>query len=374
MRQHTTLWIAVLFALVSLNANAADVPPADGGLRPPARGSKTVAVRRGDLAVTVQAIGTLQPGEEVEVGALAPGVVTRVHADFRSVVQQGEVLFEIDDGPYRADHELQRAGLARAQAELALAKAKHDLANRSAQRIRKIAGDGAAPRSELDDAEANLVVAEGGIRIAEASIAQAQALVQRAERMLDQTRVRSPIAGVVLSRRVTVGQYASPEKGAAFRIASDLSKMRLEFQVSQHDVVTIKPGQAASFTCDAFPGKTFPATVTGVRLDPVIARERATFPVIAAEDNPKQLLLPYLTVRAPIETDRRQNVLTVPAAAVVEVPRGNGRGREPRRVVWVAAGDDFRAVDVEVGASDGTSVEIRGEGISEGVSVAESAR
>ena len=378
-------------------------------------GYATAEVRRGQLSVTVSATGNLQPTNQVEVGSEQSGLVTQVYVDNNDRVVAGQPLARLDtsrlqDTSSRRGRARRRAGAGRHR-RCYRAQARAGLPSEEVFRSR---AGGCPSETELDAREPRPARLAGVVRSGE--VAQARAQVSSAQTNLSKATLYSPVTGVVLSRQIDPGQTvaASFQAPVLFTIAEDLGAMQLEVRVDEADVAQVQQGQRASFTVDAYPGRTFPATVTrvdvGANASGAAASTTAaagTGSVVAytaelAVDNPEQLLRPGMTATAEIVTTERRNVLLVPNAALrwsperdaaqagqgggitsVLVPqrgrggRGGNRaerqveiGRGSRQSVYVV-GDDGTPVRVQVvvGESNGSVTEVTGGELREGQEV-----
>jgi HlyD family secretion protein len=386
---------------------------------------RTAAVKRGDLVVTIAASGTVEPEEVIDVGAQVAGQIVSFGKDkngktidYGSTVQEGTVLAQIDDSLYAADAseaaaqlKQAKAGLLRSQADLEQMKAKLYQAQRDWERAQKLGPSEAlaassydAYRSAYETAKANVSVAEAAIEQARAAIAQAQAGLQRAQRNLGYCTIRSPVNGVIIDRRVNIGQtvVSSLNAPSLFLIAKDLKRMQVWVPVNEADIGNIRPGQSVSFTVDAYPGQVFRGVVGKIRLNASMTQNVVTYTVEIITDNSDGKLLPYLTANVEFELNRRSQVLLVPNAALRWSPQPgqvvpelqttglgasgrNGNSGEIRPsqtksaqddsdsqiqgVVWVPQGDRVRPVGVLIGPSDGTLTEIDGSALQAGQEV-----
>jgi HlyD family secretion protein len=381
---------------------------------------RTAAVKRGDLVVTIAASGTVEPEEVIDVGAQVAGQIVSFGKDkdgktidYGSTVQEGTVLAQIDDSLYAADAseaaaqlKLAKAGLLRSQADLEQMKAKLYQAQRDWDRAQKLGPSEAlaassydAYRSAYETAKANVTVAEAAIEQAKATVAQAQAGLQRAQRNLGYCTIRSPVNGVIIDRRVNIGQtvVASLNAPSLFLIAKDLKRMQVWVPVNEADIGSIRPGQPVSFTVDAYPGQIFRGEVGKIRLNASMTQNVVTYTVEIITDNSSGKLLPYLTANVEFELNRRSRVLLVPNTALrwspqpdqvvseLQTPGRSGNSGEIRSsstksepedsdsqiqgVVWVPQGDRVRPIGVLIGPSDGTQTEIDGSALQAGQEV-----
>jgi HlyD family secretion protein len=425
---------------------------------------RTVPVTRGALASAVSATGTLNAVITVQVGSQVSGQVKEMFVDFNSAVSKGQVIARINpdlfeaqvnqakaqlDGAEamvlnqqaviektRADLESSRAALASSHAQtlksqVAVVDGKrnfgrqHDLLTRSLiaqadEDAAQVQYDSAVAQYEssaaqeraagaaLRSAEGQLKVADTLLKNLQAQVAQNEANLAQAKLSLGYTIIRAPVDGVVVARNVDIGQTvaASLQAPVLFVIAQDLSKMQVDTNVDEADVGRVQVGQQATFTVDAFPGRTFRGAITQVRKAAQILQNVVTYDVVVSADNSDLKLLPGMTANIKVVTDQRDGVLQVPNAALrfrppgveadaprspSEPPRGpaaptgearaggerrppsEGRpagartaadgaprrgGGQPGRV-WVL-GDDGRPrpVAVQLGISDGTRSEV----------------
>lgn len=382
---------------------------------------KTAKVERGDLVVSISATGTVEPEEVVDVGAQVAGQIVSFGTDsagraidYGSQVEAGTVLARIDDSLYaaevaQAEAQLQsaRASLQRAEADLEQLKAKLQQAERDWKRAQRLGPSEALSQASYDSyqsayevAVANLAVGKAAVLQARAGVAQAEATLRRAQRNLGYCTIRSPVKGVIIDRRVNIGQtvVASLNAPSLFLIAKDLRRMQVWVAVNEADIGKIRPGQPVSFTVDAFPGETFKGVVGKVRLNASMTQNVVTYTVEVATDNSDGRLLPYLTANVRFELERREGVLLVPSAALRWRPRAGqtgsggfseqgrkasldaaasrGEGRTAQAeslgqgVLWVLEeGGKITPIKVRVGLSDGARTEVQGGRLTEGMEV-----
>jgi len=383
---------------------------------------RTALVKRGDLLASINATGTLQPEEVIDVGAQVAGRIssfgtdkTGKTIDYGSVVEAETVLARIDDSLYAADvamaeAQLQQAqaGVTRAEADLGQLKAKLYQAERDWERARKLGPSEAlaeasydAYRSAYETAKANLAVGEAAIQQARESAAHAAATLQRAQRNLGYCTIKSPVNGVIIDRRVNIGQtvVASLNAPSLFLIAKDLTRMQVWVSVNEADIGAIHPGQPVSFSVDAYPGEVFRGEVRKIRLNASMTQNVVSYIVEVTTDNSSGRLLPYLTANVQFEIDQRTNVLLVPGAALRWIPRPGevdsayreiaeqaalrtsgqhvttqSTRRDPGNkhhegMVWVHHGRHVYPVIVSIGLTDGLMTEVQGEEVKEGLEV-----
>ena len=159
--------------------------------------------------------------------------------------------------------------------------------------------------------------------VANAGIHQAEATLKSFQTDLDYCQIKSPVKGVIVDRRVNIGQTVVSALSASslFLLAKDLSRVQIWASVNEADIGRIHQGQNATFTIDTFPNDTFTGTVTQVRLNATMTQNVVTYTVVVTTENKDQRLLPYMTANVNFEVARHENVLKVPNAALRWKPR-----------------------------------------------------
>jgi len=351
-------------------------------------------VTQGGLTVTVTATGTLQPRNQVDVGAEISGQIDQVNVDYNDRVTQGQALAVMDTDNLNAKVLQARASLASARAKLEEARATSLEARTKAGRVSDLFTRGNASKQELDAAQAADARAKASVASAEAQIAVANATLATDETNLAKAEIRSPINGVVLSRKVEPGQVvaATFQTPVLFQLAEDLTAMELIVDVDEADIGQVKDNQPATFTVDAYPDRQFPATITQVRFAPKSAEGVVTYQALLAVENADLLLRPGMTATAIITTATRGDATLVPNAAIRFAPPGFGTaatgpgvgppGNAPglfrifappmptgttttaptraggMQKVWIMTGGRPMPVEVKVGLSDGVNTEV----------------
>ena len=364
---------------------------------------QTEKIGRGNLRSTISASGTIEPEELINVGAQVNGKVMKfgIDADGKSVdygsrIKAGSVLAQIDDVLYEA--EVRQAKAAKQQAEaaiksananIAVAKADLLLAEQNFKRAKELFPKKAMSRSDYDSAIAAYRSAQARIGVTEASLAQAQsqlasaeASLLKAERNLNFCVITSPVDGVIIDRRVSIGQTVVSNMSASsiFLIAKDLKKMQVWASVNEADIGDIKVGMPVIFTVDTFPGRRFRGEVLKVRLNATMSQNVVTYVVEISADNRDGTLLPYLTANVRFIKASRENVLTVSNAALrfqpelsMIAPEFAEKAAElmaPRRggsrLLWVQTPGGLKPVPVKTGLVSSGEAEILSGDIKEG--------
>ncbi len=357
---------------------------------------ETSEVMRGDLTVTVTATGTLEPVNQVDVGSELSGIIETVTVDFNDKVQRGQVLARLDTDRLQAQVLESRAALQASEAKVAEAKATVLETQLAFERCEKLAVRQLCSAEVLDTARAAHARAKASEASARAQVAEARATLGGKETELAKADIRSPIDGLVLLRQIEPGQTvaASLQAPVLFTLAEDLAQMELHVAVDEADVGRIAERQAAEFTVDAWPERSFPATITQVRFAPRTVEGVVTYETVLAVDNSDLALRPGMTATAVITAQELRDVVLVPNTALRFTPpqdkaaqtrrrgafgmlfprppmgkrRSNAERSDGQRV-WVLRDGEPEAVPVKTGASDGQFTELRSGDIQPGQAV-----
>jgi HlyD family secretion protein len=326
------------------------------------------------------------------VGSELSGIIKTVLVDFNDKVQRDQVLAVLDTDRLRAQVLESRASLQSSQAKVKEAQATVQETRLAFERCEKLAERQLCTTGDLDAARAAYARAQAAEASARAQVAEARATLDGKETELAKAEIRSPIDGLVLLRQIEPGQTvaASLQAPILFTLAEDLAQMELHVAVDEADVGRIGEGQAAEFSVDAWPERSFPANITQVRFAPRTVEGVVTYETVLAVDNSDLALRPGMTATAVITVEELQDALLIPNAALRftapqtgEQPRRRGafgmifprppmsqrrsnveRNGGPR--VWVLRDGAPEAVAVKTGASDGRFTELKSGDIQPG--------
>ncbi|MDP0501564.1 MAG: efflux RND transporter periplasmic adaptor subunit [Verrucomicrobiota bacterium JB022] len=366
---------------------------------------ETQPLTTGTISLSVTATGNLEPTNEVTVGSELSGTVLEVYVDTNDQVTKGQPLAKLDttvlDQTIRSSRATLRSSEARVnQAQATLKEAEAGLTR--LEELRKLS-DGRLPSTaEMDAAIARADRARADLLVAEAAVGEAEARVQINESDLSKAVLKSPIDGLVLTRAVEPGQtvaasFTAPE---LFVIAESLENMELLVTVAEADIGRLAKGQKATFTVDAWPGRTYEAEVILVAYGSTVTENVVTYETELSVSNPDLSLRPGMTATADIQVAAAENVFVVPnsalrfdpvaaAAAVAKKDddgslmqnlqpmgrrmwRRDGPGNSAngvvhgRGTVWVLRDGEPQAVQVRTGLTDGIQTEIISDELSEG--------
>jgi len=327
----------------------------------------TTAATQGDVVTTITASGSVNPVVVVEVGTYVSGTIETLSCDYNTRVHKGQLCAKIDPKPYQVVVDQDQAELDVAKAQLVKDQANVVYTKVSHERYDLLFAEDSTSHDAADAAlnAYNQAVALVGLDVA--TVAQKTAALKAAQINLDYTNIVSPVDGTVVSRNVTAGQTvaASFQTPTLFLIATDLTKMQVDTNVSESDIAGAVQGASASFTVDAFPRRTFQGLVAQVRQAPVSVQNVITYDVVITVDNSDLLLKPGMTATARIVTAQALKVLRVPAQALRFAPTAATKPRPAtavqagQRVIWVVRAGKLVPIPVTVGLVDDTFAEIK---------------
>jgi HlyD family secretion protein len=373
---------------------------------PPAWGS--AEVRRGTITKSISATGKVDALTTVNVGSQVSGTLSELYVDFNSPVKKAQIIARLDASQLQAQltqatanqmsanaaiqtgqNAVLSADAAAQAAEFNVERTKSVVADaqRNLELTQQLVNEGVTARRDLDTAKAAVVqaAAQNQQALAQANQAKAQAqsarsqvtqaraqaqqaaaAVQLANVNLEHTIIRAPIDGVVVARNVDVGQTvaASLQAPTLFLIANDLSRMQVLADIDEADIGQLGPDSRVTFTVDAYPADVFHGRIAQIRLAPQTLQNVVTYTAVIQVDNPDLKLKPGMTANITAIVAERENVLTVPNAALRFRP---ARGTPP---VWKINGEQLTPVPVKIGITDGIVSEVVSGDVREGDRIA----
>jgi len=335
---------------------------------PPYRIAK---VTRGNITDVVEASGPINPVNTTQVGALVSGEILKIYVDYNSEVKKGDLMAVIDQTQILASLSEAKASLSSAKESLNSSQKSYDLAKLNYERYKALYEKNYVSRVQMEEYELAFVNAKSSLNAAQASVVRAQSNVDTASKNLSNTKIVSPIDGVVLTRKVSEGQtitagFSTPE---LFVVAQDLTKMQIEAKVSEADIVKIKEGQRAEFTLDGYVGEKFKGVVRQVRtnyVDTSSSSGSTSYTVIVDVPNEDLRLKPGMTATMTIYTEEKENVLMVPNEALRFSPSTNKVKYENTGVWKMERGEGLKRVDVTIGIIASKNTEIVSGDVQEG--------
>jgi HlyD family secretion protein len=433
-RMRTAIGVVILAAVIAVGYLHGQTT----GTTPKYRVAK---LERGSMAAAVAASGALNPVTTVQVGSQLSGQIKALYADYNTPVKKGQMIAALAPEIFaskvhqaqadlqgvqgavlsqrallqraRADVDNARAALAVAEAQTTKARVAALDAGRDLDRKRRLADKQLIALADRDTAqafyegamaqvdsmraqervltaaigatEAQVEAAQAQLQSALAVVKQREAALAQARVDLDNTVIRAPVDGVVVSRNIDVGQTvaASLQSPTLFTIAEDLARMQVETNILEADIGWVAVGQRATFTVDAYPAATFQGEVIQIRRAPQLNQGVVSYNVVVSARNPDLKLLPGMTANVKILTAQKSDVLKVPVAALrVRISESEAGARAPRppasrdggegvagRLYVVQRDGSVTAVLVRLGITDGTAVELISGDVKEGQQV-----
>lgn len=322
---------------------------------------ETDELKKCTISQTVEASGTINPVNTVSVGSTVSGLIKEIYVDFNSVVKKGQVLAQIDPAIFEATVKQQQAAIVNAQANLAKLQANADYSRKTFNRYQNLYKRNFISKSDLDQAKSTYQADIAQIAAAKAQIVQAQAQYKTALTNLDYTKITAPVDGMIISRKIDVGQpvAASFQAPELFTIAQDLKKMQIEVNVSEADIGKVEKGQSVIYTLDGYPDSEFYGKVTQVRISPTTVSNVVTYSVIVEVENEDLKLKPGMTANVQIVTKKVENVYCVSNSALkVNINEKNEIMKYEKPGIWLLENKTPKRVEVEIGISDDEKTQI----------------
>jgi HlyD family secretion protein len=298
MRKGTTLVIAALAAscVAGESAEVSSLP--------------TAQPTRGELRITAEATGTVEPIRRVEVKSKASGEILRLHVDVGDEVEPGTLLAEVD--PRDVENAFEQA-----EADLEVARARSEISVQQLDRQRELLAAGVITQQELESASLEAANAQ-------ATLVKAQTNYDLAELRLADVTIRAPLAGTILERNVeegTVIQSASQNVsgGSILFVMATLEAMQVRTLVDETDMGQLRAGMASTVTVEAYPERRFEGTVEKIEPQATVVQNVTMFPVIVTLDNRSGLLKPGMNAEVEVLVDQASDVLLVPNNAIVNL-------------------------------------------------------
>ncbi len=291
---------------------------------------RVASVERGDLRITVNAAGQLEPTLSVKIGSFVSGPILELLADHNDEVKADQLLARIDPRIYIASVQRDEAALgarlgdvARVQAELQ--RARNDEKRSAAL---KAENEDFISQAELDQFRFARMSLEAQLIIADSSVKQAQATLENSKANLGYTEIKSPVDGTVIERKIEQGQTLASQFQAPelFVIAPRMrEEMLIRALIDEADIGLIRDAkdseQPVYFSVDAYPEKVFTgAKVQQIRLSFTTTQNVVTYPVIVSTPNPDLKLLPGMTANLTFQISLLKDILKVPNAALRYFP------------------------------------------------------
>ncbi len=319
----------------------------------------SVPIQERTITQIVEATGTIEPVNTVDVGSQVSGMISEIYVDYNSEVVKGQLLAQIDTSLFEAQLQQAIASINNAQATLQQNQAVLNYDEKTYKRYKNLYERNLVSKDDLDSAESAYKSDLAKVAASKATIMQAQASYDTAAANMRYTKITSPVNGIVISKEVEEGQTvaASYQTPTLFTVAEDLTKMQIETSVSEADIGKVKEGQEVDYTLDGYPDSVFVGKVSQVRLSPTTESNVVTYTVIIEVENDEGILLPGMTANVSIITDKREGILAVPNNAL-KFTVANNTQRYEQKGVWIEQKGKPVRIDIETGLSDDSFTEI----------------
>ncbi|CAI1661878.1 MULTISPECIES: macrolide transporter subunit MacA [Serratia] len=314
---------------------------------------KTVKVAKRDLEQSVLATGQLDAVRKVDVGAQVSGQLESLKVEIGDKVQKGQLLGIID--PEQAQNSIREgeATLQQLQAQLQQALAEQQLAAVTLQRNRELAKVQAVSRQDLDKFTTELAVKKAQVETTRAQIAKNQASLDTAKINLAYTRIEAPMDGDVVQITTLQGQTViAAQQAPNILTLADMSSMMVKAQVSEADVIHLKPGLKAWFTVLGDPSKRFDGELKDIQPTPEKVNNAIFYYARFEVPNPQGLLRLQMTAQVHIQLAGVSDALVIPLAALGDQIADNRyhisvlkQGKEEKREVTIGIRNN---VDVQI--------------------------
>ena len=265
---------------------------------------KTEASFVGPIDQGVAATGTINPKNTVEVGTQISGIIEGVFVDYNDKVEIGTLLAIVDSSIIDANIEQLEANLSAAEAVFKASESKY-------AREKRLYAQNFISISTLENTERLFQESKSRLALAHAEL-------KRENRNKAFTNITSPISGVVMEKKIDVGQTVAArfQTPTLFKIAADLNSMQIEALVSEADIGQVRKGQKVKFFVDAFFEEEFEGKVEIIRLEPRVEQSIVNYVVVINVENKDKKLMPGMTAQATIVINSKDRVQLIPVAAV----------------------------------------------------------
>jgi HlyD family secretion protein len=288
--------------------------------QPPAQVAKVIrgAVSFGPVTETVQAQGYLEPLKRVNVGSQVSGVVKELYADYNSIVKEGQLLAELDSAQLEVQVAIQQASVDRMFTDIANQEMQLADVRRQFERTAQLHDRGLQTQQQFEAAELALKNRQTQVAAVKKQLVQAEANLSAAKMNLSYAKIYSPIDGVVIQRRVSLGQtvQASVTSPQFFLLCTPLQTLKLTAWVDEASIGRVRPGQQVGFQVGTYGSEIFPGTVDAIRLNAQTVNNIVTYPVWISVPNDALRLRPGMTAQVYMYVSSAQEVVRIPNEAL----------------------------------------------------------
>ena len=331
---------------------------------PPPVGVKILKAEVQNIPVFFEYVGQIAGSREVEIRSRITGIVEKRLYEEGATIEAGQVLFQIEQAPFRASLEQAEAALASAQAQISSAKAQLGKANNELRRIVPLEKKNMVSRSERDNAVSDVQIAKAQVQIAQAAVKQAEANITSVKIDLDYTEVKSPIAGIAGRALKTEGSLVEAGNNSLMTTLVQLDPAYANFGISESEQIRMRTDIAEGklllpengFTVELLSSEGSPLGFTGSLdfQDYKVDNTTGNFAMRATVDNSDHRLSPGQFVRVRLSGAKRPDAIAVPQRAVLDDASG--------KYVYIAsAGEDGGQIALQKHVTVGDWVKLDGE-------------
>ncbi len=366
MRRRTKIIIGIVVLIIAGGLTAGFVSKRGKDVTPVTFGN----VQRQDLTSKVSANGRIDAKRKVDLSANVMGQVVNLAVREGDVVKKDDFLLQIDQKQLAATARSADAALQAVFSDRDASKAMAIAADQDYQRALKNFDQKIIPRADLDRAQSARDSARANVMALEQRISQARENLNAARDTLSKTTMRAPISGVVTALPVEEGEVAvigtMNNAGTVLMTIADMSVVEAVMEVDETDVPSVKVGQRATVTIDAYPNKTFPGLVTEVASSPIKVNgvagttQAVNFEVKIQVENPPPGIRPGFSASADIITGTRPKALAIPIQALVvrEKPGKTVGKPQDEEGVFAVQNGTVKFETVKTGLSGDSAIEL----------------
>lgn len=343
------------------------------------------AVRR-NIVESITANGKIQPEKEVKISPDVSGEIVELTVREGDDVKKGQLLIRIKPDIYISQRDRATAAISSTRARLAQSEAQFNQASLSFERTKQLFNQQTISKAEYEQAEASYDVAKSDVDAARFSVVSAEATLKEANENLTKTSIYAPMSGTVSMLLVELGERVAGTNlmaGTEMLRVADLSRMEAQVQVNENDIVRVSLNDTALIRVDAYLDKVFRGVVTEIansakttgasadqvtNFDVKILVIPESYSDMISNDNPNPFR-PGLSCTVDIQTERRENIITVPIQSVTTRTDttkivATTSGKDIRTLVFTTDGKYAFARDVKTGIQDNNYIQIQ-SGITE---------
>lgn len=335
------------------------------------------------ITQVVSATGKINPVFQVKITAEASGEIVSLLVREGDDVKKGQLLLRIKPDIYEAQKNSAEARLAQAKANQSSTKAQLDKVESEYKRVQGLFQKGLASDAELENSKSIYLQTLGNFESQKSIVAQTEAALKEATETLNKTYIYAPMNGTVSKLNIELGErvIGSAFQGTELLTVADLSQMEATVDVDENDVVLVSLGDTATIKVDAFGEKSFKGLVTQIGNSATTSGlgtqdEVVNFEVEIRILNPDDKIRPGMSCDADIETETKENVISIPIQSVtarvkepVKIQTEEEEGvvknnktpkqNKPKEVVFIADNGKVKMVEVKTGISDDLYIEIQ---------------